>query len=210
MMNIFKKETPKEALRKQKRELKGVERDLERDRLQLDRQEKHIELEIKKAARAGNDTLVKQYAKQLIQIRKQRQKSFGASAQISAIGNRAQTMHSTAAISSAMAGATKAMAKGNSQVSLEKLQKTMMNFEKQTMEMDMKEEMIGDTIDDVMGDEEDEEEGEDILNQVLDEIGVEVATQLPSAGRAKLSKTAAADREEDTEFEKRLAMLKDI
>ncbi|KAI9144942.1 Snf7 family [Paraphysoderma sedebokerense] len=205
-LNLFKKETPKEQLRKQQRELKSVQRDLERDRLQLERQEKQIELEIKKAARAGNQTLCKQYAKQLIRIRKQKEKSFGASAQVSAIGHRATAMHSSVAISTAMAGASKAMAKSNSQISIEKLQNTMMEFEKQNMEMDMKEEMMNDTTDDVMDEQEDEEEGENILNQVLDEIGIEVGSKLADAPRTKLPEQTV----EDQQIEARLKQLKNL
>lgn len=41
---------------------------------------------------------------------------------------------------------------------LPQIQKIMMEFEKQSEIMDMKEEMMNDVIDDAMGDEEDEEE----------------------------------------------------
>jgi len=41
---------------------------------------------------------------------------------------------------------------------LPQIQKIMMEFEKQSEIMDMKEEMMNDAIDDAMGDEDDEEE----------------------------------------------------
>lgn len=44
------------------------------------------------------------------------------------------------------------------QLKLPQIQKIMMEFEKQSEMMDMKEEIIGDTIDDALGDEDDEEE----------------------------------------------------
>lgn len=44
------------------------------------------------------------------------------------------------------------------QLKLPQIQKIMMEFEKQSEIMDMKEEMMNDAIDDAMGDEEDEEE----------------------------------------------------
>ena len=44
------------------------------------------------------------------------------------------------------------------QMKLPQIQKIMMEFEKQSEIMDMKEEMMNDAIDDAMGDEDDEEE----------------------------------------------------
>lgn len=44
------------------------------------------------------------------------------------------------------------------QLKLPQIQKIMMEFEKQSELMDMKEEMMNDAIDDAMGDEDDEEE----------------------------------------------------
>jgi len=44
------------------------------------------------------------------------------------------------------------------QLKLPQIQKIMMEFEKQSEIMDMKEEMMNDAIDDAMGDEDDEEE----------------------------------------------------
>lgn len=44
------------------------------------------------------------------------------------------------------------------QMKLPQIQKIMMEFERQSEIMDMKEEMMNDAIDDAMGDEDDEEE----------------------------------------------------
>ena len=60
----------------------------------------------------------------------------------------------------------------NRQMNLPQIQRIMMDFEKESEIMDMKEDMMNDVIDDVMDEEEDEEESDDIVNQVLDEIGI--------------------------------------
>jgi hypothetical protein len=72
----------------------------------------------------------------------------------------------------AMRGATKAMSSMNRQMNLPQIQKIMMEFEKESELMDMKDEMMGDAIDDVMEEEDDEVESEEIVNKVLDEIGI--------------------------------------
>merc|ERR1712240_513242 len=78
----------------------------------------------------------------------------------------------------AMKGVTRAMQKMNNQLKLPQIQKIMMEFEKQSEIMDMKEEMMEDAIDDAMGDEEDEEEGDKIVQQVLDELGLDLGDKL--------------------------------
>jgi len=60
----------------------------------------------------------------------------------------------------------------NKQINLPQINKIMMNFEKESELMDIKEEMVNDAIDNVMEEEDDEEESENIVNQIFDEIGI--------------------------------------
>lgn len=96
-----------------------------------------------------------------------------------------QTLKSNHSMAEAMRGVTKvknpvfnfkfqAMAQMNRRVNLPAIQKIMMEFEKQSEMMDMKEEMMNDAIDDAMDEAEDEEETDAIVNQVLDEIGIDL------------------------------------
>lgn len=66
----------------------------------------------------------------------------------------------------AMKGVTKAMQNMNKQMNMPQIQKIMMEFEKQSEIMDMKEEMMTDTMDDALGEEDDEEESDAIVTQV--------------------------------------------
>lgn len=72
----------------------------------------------------------------------------------------------------AMRGATKAMGAMNRQMNLPKIQQIMMQFERESELMDMKDEMMGDAIDDAFEEEEEEAESDEIVNKVLDEIGI--------------------------------------
>ena len=76
-----------------------------------------------------------------------------------------------------------AMGAMNRGLNLPSIQKIMMEFEKESATMDMKEEMMSDAVDDVMDDEleDEEEEGDKILKEVLDEIGVGLSQQLTDA-----------------------------
>lgn len=56
-----------------------------------------------------------------------------------------------------LAGVTKAIKNMNKRLNLPSLQKIMMEFERESEIMDLKEETISDTMDDVIGEADDEE-----------------------------------------------------
>ena len=71
------------------------------------------------------------------------------------------------------------MAAMNKGMNLPAISKVLMDFERESDMMDMKETMMSDAVDDVMDDMEDEEEeGDKILKQVLDEIGVDLSQKV--------------------------------
>uniref|UniRef100_A0A3B3ZJ12 Charged multivesicular body protein 2A n=1 Tax=Periophthalmus magnuspinnatus TaxID=409849 RepID=A0A3B3ZJ12_9GOBI len=110
----------------------------------------------------------------------------------------------------------KKMAKQGQMLKLPQIQKIMMEFEKQSEIMDMKEEMMNDAIDDAMGDEDDEEESDAIVSQVLDELGLNLTDELsnlPSTGGSlsvagKKAEPQAALADADADLEERLNNLR--
>src|SRR5690606_7631341 len=101
-----------------------------------------------------------------------------------AVSLRLQSVSSQAAMADAMKGVTRAMVRMNRQINLPGLQNIMMEFERQSQIMDMKQEIIDDTstflfatvtnflVEDMWDDEGEQEETDEIVNQVLDEIGI--------------------------------------
>uniref|UniRef100_A0A3P9PCN8 Charged multivesicular body protein 2A n=3 Tax=Poeciliinae TaxID=586240 RepID=A0A3P9PCN8_POERE len=152
-----KRKTPEEMLRQNQRALNRAMRDLDRERMKLEQQEKKIIADIKKMAKQGQ------------------------------------------------------------MLKLPQIQKIMMEFEKQSEMMDMKEEMMNDAIDDAMGDEDDEEESDAIVSQVLDELGLNLSDELsnlPSTGGSlsvaggKKAEPQAALADADADLEERLNNLR--
>lgn len=126
---------------------------------------------------------------------------------------------------SAMKGVTKAMISMNKRMNIPQMQKIMMEFEKQSEMLDMKQEMMSDTMDDAFEQEGEEEEvnpssgpsypihliqdqTEEVINQVLDEIGIGLSSQLADAPQQSLS-TGKADHQED-ELQARLDNLRKV
>uniref|UniRef100_A0A3B3BBM8 Charged multivesicular body protein 2A n=2 Tax=Atherinomorphae TaxID=1489913 RepID=A0A3B3BBM8_ORYME len=152
-----KRKTPEEMLRQNQRALNRAMRELDRERMKLEQQEKKIIADIKKMAKQGQ------------------------------------------------------------MLKLPQIQKIMMEFEKQSELMDMKEEMMNDAIDDAMGDEDDEEESDAIVSQVLDELGLNLSDELsnlPSTGGSlsvaggKKAEPQAALADADADLEERLNNLR--
>lgn len=66
-------------------------------------------------------------------------------------------------------GVTKGLRQMNKKLNLPQLQRIMMEFERESEIMDLKEELMSDTIDDVIGEGDEDEESEAIVQQVLGE-----------------------------------------
>ncbi len=172
-----KKLTPDEMLRRNKRSLDKAIRDLDRERMKMEQQEKKIIADIKKMAKDNQMVVSKHFltrnifdwvvlfqdavkvmAMDLVRTRRYVKKFILMRANIQAVSLKIQTLKSQNAMGEAMKGVTKAMQSMNRQLKLPQIQKIMQEFEKQSEIMDMKEEMMSDAIDDAMGDEGDEEE----------------------------------------------------
>jgi charged multivesicular body protein 2A len=97
-------------------------------------------------------------------------------------------------MSEAMKGATKAMASMNRRMNLPQIQKIMMDFERESEFMDMKEEMMNDAIDDAVEEEDDEAETNEIVDRVLDEIGIDMNQQVSCQVWRRRGKSAEAKK----------------
>jgi len=198
MGNAFgEKKSMREIIREQKRMVDRATRALDRDRQNLQREEKKLIVDIKKNAKEGRIGPVKIMAKDLVRIRKHEEKFTNLTAQLRAISLQMTSMQSTQAISESMKKVTTAMIKLNKQVNLPQLQQVMREFSKQSEQLDMKQEMIGESIDDVMDDDMDEKASEEIVNQVLDEIGVTLGEGLVDVPGRKQPTTEVEEQKVD-------------
>jgi len=217
-----KKKTPQEMPRQNQRALQKAMRELDRERAAMERQEKKIVADIKKLAKQGQMDAVKIMAKDIVRTRNYCKKFMLMKANIQAVSLKIQTLKSQDAMAQAMKGVTKAMGRMNNQMKLPQIQKIMMEFEKQSEIMDMKEEMMNDAMDEAMEEEGDEEESEALVSQVLDELGLDMAGQMqdipgvggtigtaaPGAKAPAAAAAAAGGSQEDADLEARLDNLR--
>ncbi|KAJ6629282.1 Charged multivesicular body protein 2a [Pseudolycoriella hygida] len=190
-----KKMSPDEMLRKNQRALNKAMRDLDREKMKMEQQEKKIINDIKKLAKEGQMDAVKIMAQDLVRTRRYTKKFMLMKANIQAVSLKIQTLKSQNTMAQAMKGVTKAMQNMNRQLNLPQIQKILQEFEKQSEIMDMKEEMINEHIDDAMEDEGDEEETDAVVAQVLDELGLQLNDQLSGLPQASGSLSVAGTKQ---------------
>ncbi|VDN55366.1 unnamed protein product [Dracunculus medinensis] len=210
-----RRKTPAEMLRQNQRALNKAMRELDRERARLEMQEKKIIADIKKMAKMNQMDSVKVMAKDLVRTRRYVKKFIMMKANIQAVSLKVQTLKSQDAMSQAMRGVTQAMKNMSRQMNLPQIQKIMMEFERQTEIMDMKEEMMGEAIDDAIADEGDEEETDAVVSQVLDELGIQMNEELSALPNAQSvlspadgKKAQAALSDADADLQARLENLR--
>lgn len=172
-----KRMTPAERLRKHQRSIEKTLRELDRERVKLENQEKKLVLEIKKSAKNGQMGACKIQAKDLVRTRRYNEKFCAMRTQLQAISLRIQTVRTNDQMMQAMKGAVGVLGNMNRSMNLPALQRIALEFERENDIMDQRQEMMDDAIDDVTG-LEDEADGEEIVEQILEEIGVDLKNSM--------------------------------
>merc|ERR1711937_133060 len=202
-----KKKTVEQQMREQDREMRRVNRGLERDRGQLDKEEKKLEAEIKKMAKQGNKEACGVLAKQLVNLRKQKTRSYAAGAKMNSIQAQTKIMHTNTKMAQSMGKTTKTMQAINKTMDPQKVAKTMQQFERENMKMGMSEELMNDAIEAAFEGSDEEEETNAVIDKVLDEIGIDSIGQMSRAPQVNSRGPAQADTVTDDEIEKQLKAL---
>lgn len=98
-------------------------------------------MEIKKAAKEGNNEACKLLAKQLIAMRKQKQRTFAADSKIKSVGFQNKNVASNMALTDALATTSKTMGEMNIIMKPEAIAADMRKFQEANMKMEMTDEM---------------------------------------------------------------------
>ena len=139
-------------------------------------------MEIKQRARqpgvkGNNDAALKSMAKNLVMVRNQRDKMYGAKAHLGAVGMQASAMASQVGATVAVGNVSTAMAAANSAVDAKEMAKIMAQFTRENEVMELRQEMMDDALTDAFDSEGVEEEADEVTGQVLAELGIEMDKQ---------------------------------
>jgi predicted NAD-dependent protein-ADP-ribosyltransferase YbiA (DUF1768 family) len=215
MNKFFKpKPTPREKAKAAQKETKSTirsnQRQIDRDIRDLERQEKLLLQEIKTRAKSpgvdpSTDRALKSQAKQLVQIRKQREKLFETKAHLNSVGMQATAMASQVSAVTAVGSVTEALGAANAAMDAKKLGATMAEFTRQNETAKMKEEMLNDALAEAFDESDVEEEADMVTNQVLAELGVEMDQKM--VGLNAPSQVPVKDGESDKLTEEEEALM---
>lgn len=167
--------------RDQTRQLGISQRDIQRERARLEIEERQLMSQIKTLGKQGRVAEARMIAKNLVQLRKAKERTLQASSNITAIGNQAKMAQTDHTLVKAMKGSTDVMSNVNQLSGGDKIQNVVMGYEMQSEKMKLQQEMTDEVLDSVMGGDEINNDTDDVLNSVLDEIGLEVASQVGGA-----------------------------
>lgn len=199
-----------EQTRAARSQVRSSQRELAREVQRLEREERKLIADIKKAAKRGDKRTTGTLAKSLVRLRKQKERMVGASAQMGAVNNRIATQAATRSSAEALASATQAMKVSNTAMSVSAVTGVATEFARQSEMMDMKEEMMNDAIDGAMDSASDDEEVDAVFAQVLDGIALDATSQMapaPSSAVGSSTHTALSADEVQAEEDRIFAEL---
>ncbi len=185
-----------------KKVVRSSQRDIDKEIRDLDKTEKQLLLDIKtraKVASGNDDRVLRTLASQLVTVRSQREKMISAKSHVGSMGLKAQAMKTQVAMAGAMKNVGGAMAAANKAIDMTAINKTMSEFQKASMTMDIQEELMDDALCDAFDGDGVEEEADEITNQVLAELGLALDGQMADVATSKLPERAAAVREQEGE-----------
>lgn len=184
------------------------QRDMQRERIRLEQEERRIMAEVKELGRQGRMSDARLLAKHLVQVRTAKTKTFQAGTQMSAIGTKARMAQADASMMGVIGSATEVMQSANAMSDGKATMQMVQEFDMQSEKYKLNQEMTDEVLDSVLGGEEVGAEADDVLNSVLDEIGLEVSATGGQAPTIRPQQPVQqAQGESDAELMQRLARL---
>lgn len=161
--------------RENDRTVMRAQRDMERERVRLEAEERRIMAEIKSLGRKGRMAEARMLAKNLVQVRNAKARTYQAGVQMSAIGNQAKMAQADSNMMGVLSSATGVMQNANGLMNPEKQMAIGQQFDMESEKYKLNQEMTDEVLDSVLGGDEIDADTDNVLNSVLDEIGLEVS-----------------------------------
>lgn len=154
-------------------------RELERENMKLQVEEKSLFREMKKHAQT-NPKVTLQKAKAVVRVRRIAQKFESMVGNLQGVSAKISSVKSMDALNKTMESVAALMTKFNATPAIANMGRTIAHFARENQSMLMKSEMLDDSLDEIF-DENEEEESSDLVESVLVEANIE----LPQTSAAK-------------------------
>jgi charged multivesicular body protein 1 len=207
-MNIFSR---KNKLEDELFNMKFTAKSLVRNAKKCEKNQAVQKTKLKKAIEQGNMEGAKIYAQNVIREKNQALSYLQLASRMDAVAARVQTAISMGQLKSNMNGVVKGMDTVMSSMNVEKISKTMDQFEKQFEDMDVRAAYMEGAMSSGTSISTPADQVDDLIQMVADENGLKIAGQLDSAGRVGTDLPVAAvatDKKAQDDLSQRLAALR--
>lgn len=153
-------------------------RELDRERMKMETQEKRVKAEIKKVAKEGQMESARMLAKDLVRTRGNISRMYQMKTQMQSVSMQLTAMRTNEAMAGAMGSVVKIMGRMNQTMNLPAMQKVLMQFEMEHGKMEMTQEMMDDAMGDMMAGANEESETDEVFNQIMAEVGLEQGSKM--------------------------------
>lgn len=187
--------------------LKFTSKQLAKQAKKCEKDEKLERGKVKKAIEKGNIDGAKIYAQNAIRKKSEQLNYLRLSSRLDAVVSRLDTQAKMQTVNKSMAGIVKALERALTTNNLEKVANTMDQFERQFENLDVQSEFVENAMSNQMALTTPEKDVNSLMQQVAEEHNLEVQLDLPTAGSAVPS-GSAAEVNEESDLTKRLAGLR--
>uniref|UniRef100_A0A7S3QV59 Charged multivesicular body protein 1a n=2 Tax=Dunaliella tertiolecta TaxID=3047 RepID=A0A7S3QV59_DUNTE len=177
--------------------LKFTAKQLSRSAAKCEKEEKSERLKVKKAIEKGNMEGAKIYAQNAIRKKSEQLNYMKLSSRLDAVVSRLDSQVKMHMVTKNMSSITKSLEQSVQSNNLERIQKTMDQFEKQFENLDMQ----GQVVENVMGTQANlstpEEDVNNLINQVAEEHNLDTKLAMANAPSAAHGQKVGAGQEDD-------------
>lgn len=199
LTTLFKKEDPKELVRKWQATLRTDARQIDRQIRDVQYEEKKVQRSIKEAAKRGDMTTCKTLAKEIIHSRKAISRMYTNKAHMSSLSSSLTEQLAMIRVAGTLQKSNDVMKIVNDAIKLPEMQKTMMEMSREMSRAGLIDEMMNDALDSALDNEDLEEETDAEVERVLMEVAGETLAQLPAAKQRPVAAPPQPEAEEENE-----------
>jgi len=169
--------------------------------------ERQTMAEVKKLAAARQTGPAKMMAKNIVQLRKQKEKMYQGKAQLSGVAMANKSAMASQAVMKGMAVATQAMAQQSATMNPQQMMQMAQDFERESAKMEIQQEMLDDAMESALGGSDDEEEADEVTQAIFDELNIEMFSKAGAMPTAPVAVPVAGEIDVD-DIMARIAALK--
>lgn len=188
--------------------LKFTSKQLAKQSVRAEKDEKAEKLKVKKAIEKGNIDGAKIYAQNAIRKKTEALNYLRLASRLDAVVSRLDTQAKMQGVARSMGGIVKSLDRALATNNIEKIAETMDAFERQFENLDVQSQVMEGAMSAQASLATPEEDVSTLLQQVADEHGLEVQLNLPQAGAQVAAPPQAAPQSAEPDLSERLAQLR--